>query len=93
MNTQPGDVVHGATVRLRQAQQKLHDGKRALRDWMAEQENQLNEEEKHIRLIEEAIDVETTDDEFLLEEKSEIDDRLTALCDEAERLLSETQKD
>lgn len=90
MNTQSGDVVDGATVRLCQAQQKLHDGKRALRDWMAEQEKRLNEEEKHIRFMEEAIDVETTDDEFPLKEKSEIDDRLTALCDEAERLLSET---
>ena len=89
MNKQPGDIIHGTTVRLRQAQQKLHDGKRALRDWVAEQERQLDEEEKHIRLIEEAIDVECVDDTTLPPARIDKKDELTTLIKEAEKLLAD----
>ena len=89
MNKQSGGVVHGATARLRQAQQKLHDGKKALRDWVAEQEKQLNEEEAHIRFIEEAIDVECVDDTIQAPVLIDRKDELSTLIEEAGKLLED----
>ena len=89
MNKQSGEVVHGTTARLRQAQQKLHDGKRALRSWVAEQEKELDEEEKRIRFIEEAIDVECVDDTVQTPDRIDQKDDLTTLIEEAGKLLAE----
>jgi len=89
VNKQSVDIVHGTTARLCRAQQKLHDGKRALRDWVAEQEKQLDEEEKHIRFIEEAIDVECVDDTTLPPVRIDKKDELATLIEEAEKLLAD----
>lgn len=89
MNKQSGDVVHRTTARLCQAQQKLHDGKRALRSWVAEQEKELDEEEKRIRFIEEAIDVECVDDTVQTPDRIDQKDDLTTLIEEAGKLLAE----
>ena len=80
-------------LRLQEIKRKHDQSRVALKAWVQAQERELCKEEDRVRMMEEAIDVESADNAPSPIGESNDHDEMIALHAEAEQLLSEFQKE